>query len=140
MEVLNLEIGKLRQATDLLNTALAAWNLPAAIEDVGGKNLVPQSLLDKSQAMKDKGGIARIDSMMAELPPLMQRNADILNESKRMLSEEEASDTEIRANMKGMFFIFFVVLIGFGAWRIYVNDFFFLTLSFTSKNRNLDNQ
>ena len=104
MEVLNLEIGKLRQATDLLNTALAAWNLPAAIEDVGGKNLVPQSLLDKSQAMKDKGGIARIDSMMAELPPLMQRNADILNESKRMLSEEEASDTEIRANMKGMFF------------------------------------
>ena len=139
MEVLNLEIGKLRQATDLLNTALAAWNLPAAIEDVGGKNLVPQSLLDKSQAMKDKGGIARIDSMMAELPPLMQRNADILNESKRMLSEEEASDTEIRANMKGMFFIFFVVLIGFGAWRIYVIDFF-LTLSFTSKNRNLDNQ
>jgi hypothetical protein len=44
----------------------------------------------------------------------MQRNADILNESKRMLSEEEASDTEIRANMKGVFF-FFVVLIGFGA-------------------------
>lgn len=100
MEVLNLEIGKLRQGTDLLNTALAAWNLPAAIEDVGGKNLVPQSLLDKSQAMKDKGGIAKIDNMMAELPPLMERNTDILNESKRMLREEEASDTEIRTNMK----------------------------------------
>lgn len=100
MEVLNLEIGKLRQGTDLLNTALAAWNLPAAIEDVGGKNLVPQSLLDKSQAMKDKGGISKIDNMMAELKPLMERNTDILNESKRMLREEEASDTEMKTNMK----------------------------------------
>lgn len=100
MEVLNLEIGKLRQSTELMNTALAAWNLPAAIEDVGGKNLVPQSLLDKSQTIKDKGGISRIDSMMAELPPLMERNTDILNEAKRMLEEEERSDNELRANMK----------------------------------------
>jgi programmed cell death 6-interacting protein len=100
MEVLNMEIGKLRQATELMNTALATWNLPAAIEDVGGKNLVPQSLLDKSQAIKDKGGIAYIDRMMSELVPLMERNTDILNESKRQLAEEEASDNELRASMK----------------------------------------
>ncbi len=57
LEAGNLEIGKLRQATDLLNGALSTWNLPAAIEDVGnaGSNQVPQSLLEKSQAIKEKG-------------------------------------------------------------------------------------
>lgn len=100
METLNLEIGKLRQSTELINTALATWNLPAAIEDVGGKNLVPPSLIDKSQLVKDKGGISKINSMMGELQPLMQRNSDILNEAKRMLAEEESSDTELRTSMK----------------------------------------
>lgn len=99
-ETLNLEIGKLRQSTELINTALATWNLPAAIEDVGSKNPVPQSLLDKSQSIKDKGGISKIDTMMQELPPLMQRNQEILNESKRLLDEEEKSDTDLRTNMK----------------------------------------
>lgn len=96
MEALNLEIGKLRQATDLLNTALAAWNLPAAIEDVGGANKVPQSLLDKSQIIKDKGGIGKIDSMIAELPPLLQRNNEILAETKRCLESEDRSDHELK--------------------------------------------
>lgn len=100
MEALNLEIGKLRQATELLNTALATWNLPAAIEDVGGLNKVPQSLLDKSQTIKDKGGISKIDSMTYELPPLLQRNREILDEAKRLLHEEEQSDTELKSNMR----------------------------------------
>ena len=67
---------------------------------MGSKNPVPQSLLDKSQQIKDKGGITRIDQMMAELPPLMQRNSDILNETKRCLEEEERSDTELRNQMR----------------------------------------
>lgn len=63
-------------------------------------NPVPQSLLDKSQLIKDKGGISKIDTMMQELPPLMQRNQEILNESKRLLDEEEKSDTDLKTNMK----------------------------------------
>ena len=58
LEALNLEIGKLRQASELLNAALATWNLPASIK-------VPQSLLD---------------SLMAELPPLLQRNSEIISD------------------------------------------------------------
>ena len=81
-------------------SALSTWNLPAAIEDVGGLNKVPQSLLDKSQTIKDKGGISKIDSMTAELPPLLQRNREILDEAKRCLQEEEQSDTELRTSMK----------------------------------------
>jgi programmed cell death 6-interacting protein len=83
-----------------IHRALATWNLPAAIEDVGGLNKVPQSLLDKSQAIKDKGGISKIDSMTLELPPLLQRNREILDEAKRCLQEEEQSDTELRSSMK----------------------------------------
>ena len=104
MEAFNMEIGKLRQATDLLNTALSAWNLPAAIEDVNGGanggNKIPQSLLDKSQVIKDRGGIVRINQMIAELPTLLARNTDMLAEAKRCLSEEEKSDTELRAQLK----------------------------------------
>jgi programmed cell death 6-interacting protein len=74
--------------------------LPASIEDVSGLNKVPQSLLDKSQIIKDKGGISKIDHMMADLPSLMQRNSEILSVAKRSLEEEERSDTELRNQMK----------------------------------------
>lgn len=99
-EALNFEIGKLRQATELMNVALSTWNLPASIEDVGGSNKTPQSLIDKSQVIKDKGGISKIDSMMAELPPLLQCNSEILAETKRNLVEEETSDTALKVQLK----------------------------------------
>ena len=67
---------------------------------MSGLNKVPQSLLDKSQIIKDKGGISKIDNMMSELPSLMQRNAEILQVGKRSLEEEERSDTELRNQMK----------------------------------------
>lgn len=81
-------------------SALSALNLPAAIEDVSAQsNKLPQSLIDKSQLIKDRGGIQKVDSMMAELPPLLKRNTEILDESKRILDEEAASDNELRAQL-----------------------------------------
>lgn len=79
---------------------MTTWNLPASIEDVSGMNKIPQSLLDKSQHIKDKGGITKVDSMMTDLPSLLQRNTEILQESKRILDEEERSDTELRTQMR----------------------------------------
>lgn len=79
---------------------MATWNLPASIEDVSGLNKVPQSLLDKSQIIKDKGGIARIDHLMSELPSHVQRNSEILSVSKKALEDEEKSDTELRTQMR----------------------------------------
>jgi programmed cell death 6-interacting protein len=38
--------------------------------------------------------------MMSELPSLLQRNKEILNETKRCLEEEERSDNELRAQMR----------------------------------------
>lgn len=62
---------------------------------------MPQSIIDKSQNIKDRGGISKIDSMIAELPPLLTRNREILDETKRALEEEERSDNDLRSQMGG---------------------------------------
>ncbi|RNA03112.1 programmed cell death 6-interacting -like [Brachionus plicatilis] len=101
MESFYQEFVLLRQATEQLNAALITWDLPAAIEDAAAKSDIPQLIIKKSQMIKQKGGIARIDSIAAELPPLLQRNTEILNETKRSLEEEETFDNELRSQMRG---------------------------------------
>ncbi len=81
-------------------SALSTWNLPAAIEDVSSSSKIPQSILDKSQVIKDKGGIGKINSLMTQIPNLLQINQDILNETKRLLIDEENSDNELRNQMR----------------------------------------
>ena len=58
---------------------LASLNLPAAIEDLTG-NTVPPSVLEKAQQLKDKGGLSSIDNMMQNLPDLLQRNQEVIDE------------------------------------------------------------
>ena len=58
---------------------MASLNLPAALEETSGET-VPQSLVDKSQAVIDLGGIKRLEAMISELPSLLQRNKEILIE------------------------------------------------------------
>ncbi len=86
----------------MISSALSTWNLPASIEDVGnaGSNKVPQSLLEKSQTLREKGGITQIDRLMSDLPMLLQRNTEILNETRRILEDEEKSDTELKTQLK----------------------------------------
>lgn len=57
---------------------------------------VPQSLLDKSQIIRKYGEINKINNMIADLPKMLQRNIEILEESKKLLEEEERSDTNNR--------------------------------------------
>jgi hypothetical protein len=58
---------------------LASLNLPAALEDTSGNSL-PQSLVDKASSVRDNGGIKELERMIQELPDLLQRNKDILDE------------------------------------------------------------
>ena len=60
-------------------SVLASLNLPAALEDASGQTL-PPSLVEKSQQVCNLGGIKQLDSMIKELPELLQRNKDILDE------------------------------------------------------------
>nr|XP_014349049.1 PREDICTED: programmed cell death 6-interacting protein [Latimeria chalumnae] len=98
-ELVNVAISQMREATNLCNGVLASLNLPAAIEDLSG-DTVPQSILDKSKAVTEQGGVHTIDQLIRDLPELLQRNREILDESVKMLDEEEATDNELRAKFK----------------------------------------
>lgn len=98
-EVVNTEISKLREMTQVLNTVLASLNLPAAIEDTNGTE-VPQSLLEKAAFVRIAGGIQALELSMNELPDLLQRNRDILDETEKMLREERDSDNQLREQFK----------------------------------------
>lgn len=60
-------------------SVLASLNLPAAIEVTEG-NTLPPSILEKADAVKQLGGIDELQRMITELPDLLKRNQDILDE------------------------------------------------------------
>ncbi|KAG5322964.1 PDC6I protein, partial [Pseudoatta argentina] len=98
-ELVNYEISNLREMTQLLNSVLASLNLPAAIEDTSGTE-IPESLLDKALSVRELGGIKTLEESMKELPDLLQRNKELLDESERMLQEERDSDNQLREQFK----------------------------------------
>jgi len=63
----------------IISSILASLNLPACIEEVGGAEL-PQSLLEKGETLREKGGVATLQTMLSEMPELLQRNKEITNE------------------------------------------------------------
>lgn len=58
---------------------LASLNLPAALEDLSGE-AVPQSILEKSRAVVQQGGLQSIEQLIKDLPELLTRNREILDE------------------------------------------------------------
>ncbi|XP_072929471.1 programmed cell death 6-interacting protein [Epargyreus clarus] len=93
-ELAAAEIAKLRDATQLLNSILASLNLPACIEASG--DALPASIREKAAALRAAGGLPALQRLMAELPELLQRNKEILNEAERMLREEAEADAALR--------------------------------------------
>ncbi|XP_026475185.1 programmed cell death 6-interacting protein [Ctenocephalides felis] len=99
-EIVNREITKLRESTQALNGVLASLNLPAAIEVTSECDGLPPSLLEKAETVRSKGGVAKLQTLLHDLPELLQRNKDILDESIRLLDEEESSDNSLREQFK----------------------------------------
>ena len=58
---------------------LNSLNLPACIEEGGGED-VPKSLVEKGDVLREKGGVEALQRMISEIPELLQRNKEILNE------------------------------------------------------------
>jgi hypothetical protein len=54
-------------------------NLPAAIEDSGGRE-IPPSVIEKANEIKRQGGINTLERMVNELPTALTRNKEILDE------------------------------------------------------------
>lgn len=90
---------KLREATHTLNGVLASLNLPAAIE-VTNAGALPPSLAEKAEEVRSGGGIGKVRSMVTELPELLVRNREILDETERILNEERDADGTLRAQFK----------------------------------------
>ena len=74
----------------IFSRILSSLNLPAALEDMSGDK-VPQSVLEKAQQTKDMGGLQHIDKLMSELPELLTRNREILEEVKLTHSQTSPS-------------------------------------------------
>lgn len=90
-EIIGVEIAGLQEATTTLNGILASLNLPASLEDAPGVDL-PQSLQDKSKYVRQKGGISYVGKLISELPDLLRRNMEILDEIEQSLKNEERRD------------------------------------------------
>jgi len=95
-ELVGKEMHRLKESTNTMNEILSSMNLPAGLEDTTGGG-VPQSLKEKSQGVVSAGGVGLLDKLVQELPDLLQRNTDLLNESERMLREELESDNSLRS-------------------------------------------
>jgi programmed cell death 6-interacting protein len=104
-DIVNREINnRLKEATNLINASMSSMNLPAALEDTSG-NEIPQSLREKSQAVISAGGPNAIKQLIDELPELLTRNTEILDECERLLREELASDEQLKVRpAQGIFF------------------------------------
>ena len=80
--------------------------ISACLEETKGDD-VPQSLKDKADAVKNAGGVATLAKLVQELPELLTRNTEILDEADRMLREEKESDDKVWAT-NSKFSVFFL--------------------------------
>lgn len=55
-------------------------NLPAAIEVTDSASGLPPSILEKANMVSQLGGINELQRISSELPDLLKRNQDILDE------------------------------------------------------------
>ncbi|XP_053190843.1 programmed cell death 6-interacting protein isoform X2 [Scomber japonicus] len=94
-ETVNRLVGTMREATNLCNGVLASLNLPAALEDLSGDS-IPQSIAEKARSVVQLGGLQTIEQLIRDLPELLTRNREILDESLKMLDDEETTDNELR--------------------------------------------
>lgn len=78
---------------------LASLNLPAALEESAGESL-PQSLKDKARAVRQSGGIDILKELIGNLPSLLERNKEILDEAERLITEERQSDDQLKSQFK----------------------------------------
>ncbi|XP_010733111.2 programmed cell death 6-interacting protein isoform X2 [Larimichthys crocea] len=95
-ETVNRLVGTMREATNLCNGVLASLNLPAALEDLSGDS-IPQSIAEKSRSIVQQGGLQTIEQLIKDLPELLTRNREILDESLKMLDDEETTDNDLRS-------------------------------------------
>uniref|UniRef100_A0AAX7VUT9 BRO1 domain-containing protein n=1 Tax=Astatotilapia calliptera TaxID=8154 RepID=A0AAX7VUT9_ASTCA len=87
-ETVNRLVGTMREATNLCNGVLASLNLPAALEDLSGDS-IPQSIAEKARNVVQHGGLQSIEQLIKDLPELLTRNREILDELEKEWDEDK---------------------------------------------------
>lgn len=72
--------------------------LKISLSLLGGS--VPASLVSKANMVKEAGGLTALNELINNLPDLLVRNTEILDECERMLKEERDSDGQLRNQFK----------------------------------------
>ncbi|KAL3836692.1 hypothetical protein ACJMK2_022111 [Sinanodonta woodiana] len=94
-----MEVGRLGGQRMFMNGELAPPNLHAALEDLKGTK-TPQSIIEKAEHIQSMGGIQYLETLMNDLPSLLQRNREILNESIRLLDDDEKYNHQSKEQFK----------------------------------------
>lgn len=89
------EVDALRDGTRMLNGTLASLGLPACVESGAGSS-PPAWLAERARAVREAGGPGELRRLCGELPELLRRNTELLDETERLLKEEATADSELR--------------------------------------------
>uniref|UniRef100_A0A671U380 Programmed cell death 6-interacting protein n=1 Tax=Sparus aurata TaxID=8175 RepID=A0A671U380_SPAAU len=85
-----------RQKTNYLHLSMSQVRKNrTALEDLSGDS-IPQSIAEKARSIVQQGGLQSVEQLIRDLPELLTRNREILDESLKMLDDEETTDNELR--------------------------------------------
>ncbi|BHF64408.1 Rhophilin, Rho GTPase binding protein [Sparganum proliferum] len=94
-QMISVEIGRLREASDVCNSTLASLNLPAAVQDTE-KEEAPSDLLAKAAQVRSAGGLKALADLASSLADGSMRNKEILDNIISTVDEEEKTDNDLR--------------------------------------------
>ncbi|KAH9282692.1 Programmed cell death 6-interacting protein [Echinococcus granulosus] len=96
-QMISVEVGRLREATDTCNGVMASLNLPAAVQEIdGSEDAVFNPLFEKAAIIRQNGGVAALREKISSLADGNTRNAEIVEDIFSTIEEEEKTDNELR--------------------------------------------
>ncbi|CAO4375119.1 unnamed protein product [Caenorhabditis nigoni] len=96
-ELVNMEIGRMREATQLMNAILASLNLPAALDNVTSTETIPESIKIKSAMLKQNGGSDKLERRLNSFRTYFLENT--LAVCSRILEDEKENDDNMRKQL-----------------------------------------
>lgn len=89
-------IARLRESTMTTVSRLNEWNLPGSIDVSENPSELPRSVIDKMQEVVRLGGVAKIESLHQALPSLRQKVTEAIEDSVKMIDQEQEEDEKLR--------------------------------------------
>ncbi|KAJ3272917.1 pH-response regulator protein palA/rim20 [Terramyces sp. JEL0728] len=89
-------VDKLSEGTGLAQSILASLRLPGSIEALEQPIGLPNSVLERSKEVREKGGARGVETMWATLTKSAAQDWDILKECIALLDQEEKEDEQSR--------------------------------------------